>query len=214
MIESTPSPASPAHAVAANALPMIVTQSQDNVDNNSDGSIEDGDSSVDPRIDPVLRSSHLKHIQAFLEATQSRCSKLVTKFLRRKMKVKTRQAGDPPTIDVQLPTDDDCIDVAVDAAAAGRALMTLSANQSCNVVLDLPPAPTIDAAIQICSEFVWGLLTLRVVQEEVVADIFNLYKNRKRIVIAPTPTPTAIGKSHLIRLMGSIYKGIHLIFRY
>ena len=76
-----------------------------------------------------------------------------------------------------------------------------------HAVSDLPPNDTINAAIQICSKFVWELPTLGDVQKEVVGDISDPNKHRKRMVSAPT----AIGKSHITGLMLTMHKGIHLI---
>ena len=73
-------------------MPIIITQTQDSDDHHSDGSPEDEDSSVDPCIDVTLCARHLQLTNEFFEATQSRCSKLVSDFLRRKMKVKKTSA--------------------------------------------------------------------------------------------------------------------------
>ena len=51
-----------ASPLAANTVPtsIVVTQTQDSVDDHSDGLLKDKDSSVDPRVDANLRARHLQ----------------------------------------------------------------------------------------------------------------------------------------------------------
>ena len=185
---------------AANPIqPVVVTQTQDDdiISASAPSPVAD-----DPRVSAAVRERHLLLTQRFDAAYQSRCSRLVTEFLLRKTKVQRMAA------DVQSPTDAH-VDVAEDAASAARALLLLSSPPSADTadVVPLPSATNTAEYIQLASEFVWRLPCLRPIQAEVLQAIFDPTNRRHRLVVAPT----AIGKSHIIRMMGTIFKAIHLV---
>ena len=106
-------------AAAAAAPPFVITQTQTQGDvlNESAPSPEADESPADPRVDAALRERHLHLAGNFDAATQSRCSRLVTDFLRRRMKVERREGGDLAGPEILSPTDTR-IDMTIDAAAA------------------------------------------------------------------------------------------------
>ena len=115
-------------AVPASASSIGVMQTQYDPDGSSDSSPPDDASSITPCVDSALQERHLQPTNHLFEAVQSRCSKLVAGFLRRKMKVDIRASGDASAV-IQMPTDTR-IDVAVAAAAAAGLFSSLLCHRS------------------------------------------------------------------------------------
>ena len=58
-----------------------------------------------------------------------------------------------------------------------------------------------------CSKHVWNIPTLRPVQRDVLAKLLDGRRIRKHLIVQPT----ALGKTHIMRVFGTIMKGIHVI---
>ena len=89
---------------AAPVQTFVVTQTQDDVLDDRASSPEADDSPVVPRLNAGLREVYLQQSAVFDAATQSRCSRLVSAFLRRKMKVERMEGVDSSGAEIESPS--------------------------------------------------------------------------------------------------------------
>ena len=75
---------------------------------------------------------------------------------------------------------------------------------------ELPDNPTLEDYIALCSRLVWpGIEALRPAQMEVLTKLFaDANEDERKLMVN---LMTGVGKTHVIRVLGALLKGVHLI---
>ena len=147
----------------------------------------------------VVRRKHLAITRAFQIARLGRRVRLLSSSLRAHFHYPRRRPRVLPALNGENSRN---ADVPRLAAVAARSRTSMQADVNAASSMDLPyDEDTPDAEIAtLCSSLVWGLPNLRKAQEEIIVDVMDPLKGLKRLIVLPT----AIGKTHIIRLVGTM----------
>ena len=96
--------------------------------------------------------------------------------------------------------------VATEAAAAARAMPAMRIADS-NPVEPMPPVSSLADMLNLCSQRVWGI-DLRPLQLAALSKLFGDCRDLRKLLVVQK---TGGGKTHIIRVMGSMMKGIHVV---
>ena len=91
------------------------------------------------------------------------------------------------------------------AAAAALGRIAMDVDSDAPPLLALPPATTLAEHVHNLSKLVWNVDELRPMQKRTMEALYEL----ERVICIDR---TGGGKSHIIRLLGTLFKGVHLIF--
>lgn len=163
---------------------------------------------------PVITESsvaraHIAKTRAFTAATELRCKKKIVSFVRYHLE-KKKKITKPTTVPSTPPSSPLVRDRDVPAAAAlaAQALMSMAASDIApSSTMDVPPNASLLDFAELASRHVWHVEKMRDVQRDCIEFIYNPLKKKRAFIVLPT----AFGKSHVIRLVGTMSKGIHLI---
>ena len=88
-----------------------------------------------------------------------------------------------------------------------RSRMAMQVDVNAPAAKMLPPASSLAKHAENCSRLVWGIDGLRGAKLETLLGIFDPVNDKKRLCVQPT----ALGKTHIVRVMGTMLGGFHLI---
>ena len=106
---------------------------------------------------------------------------------------------------VHSPTRRD-VDAPILTAVVERSSHPTTTDVNAPAQNSMPASSSFIDHAEMASRLIFGF-DLRPIQRHVLSQIFDPANPRKRLIVQPT----AIGKSHIIRMMGVLFKGIHLI---
>mmetsp|Transcript_266 Transcript_266/g.544 ORF Transcript_266/g.544 Transcript_266/m.544 type:complete len:395 (-) Transcript_266:695-1879(-) len=160
----------------------------------------------------AVARAHITKSRAFIAATEYRCKKKVASFVRfhleRKKIIKKASGTDsdfntapssPAVRDRDLPEA---------AALAAQALISMASSDALPLLtVDAPPNATLLDVAELALRHVWHVEKMRDAQRDCIEFIYDPSKNKRACIVLPT----AFRKSHVIRLVGTLSKGVHVV---
>ena len=168
--------------------------------------------SAPPAVDAVA-ADHRARSQRWQQSVKKRA---VRRFVNKR---RPRRSGRDPAADLAVDPDvlgDATVASLETIASHSAAAMEVDVNAPAKVDLsekaaaELPDNPTLEDYIALCSRLVWpGIEALRPAQMEVLTKLFaDANEDERKLMVN---LMTGVGKTHVIRVLGALLKGVHLI---
>ena len=139
----------------------------------------------------------------FVATIRDRAASMIALFLAAALSLPAPVDPAPLLIDAPPPT----AAMAPVAAAAAASWESLRANADVDAALTPPEGETIEDDLDTASSLVWGV-SLRAMQMSALTFLFRETNVERKMLLVQK---TGSGKTHVIRMAGTMLKGIHLI---